>query len=112
MWQRTVAPDSGDLLANRLCERLELGGRYGWRLPKIQEMLTLADASPDHLPDGHPFIGVLTPPDHVFWTVTVYPGFAVGLDFDAPGSFSLVSGSGMARRWCVRGAGDAFDPRG
>ncbi len=32
-------------------------GRYGWRLPTIEELLSIADPGlPGHLPPGHPFI--------------------------------------------------------
>ncbi len=118
VWQRNVAPDATTLGTALIsgCDTLELGGRYGWRLPVINEIRSLADTSPDHLPDGHPFVGVLTAAEDTFWTTSVFPAPSVGplqalvFDADAPGQFLIKPEAESHRRWCVRG-GSEFDVR-
>ena len=114
VWQRAVAPDAttygGELISG--CDQLELGGRYGWRLPSINEIRSLADTSADHLPDGHPFTGVLTPGADTFWTSTVIatPGALVQIavfNADAPGAFLFPQETESHRHWCVRGGSEA-----
>src|SRR5215475_4960785 len=63
VWQR-----SPDLVGNQYsaqdgCRVFAIAGRYGWRLPKLHELMGLVD--PDsrvlgftHLPPGHPFLGL------------------------------------------------------
>jgi len=91
------------------CATLKVCGRYGWRLPTIQELHSLIDDTQDPaLPAGNPFIGI----GGSFWTSTHgtafgstadnytvmfnLGGFGVGLSL-APPDF------GNVRTWCVRG---------
>jgi hypothetical protein len=57
-------PDSLYACANKF-----LGGRYGWRLPTIEELASLLDpfAFPA-LPSGHPFTNIQNNP---YWSATV-----------------------------------------
>jgi hypothetical protein len=43
--------------ARQACEATLIGGRYGWRLPRIEELASLFVAT-WVLPDGHPFSGL------------------------------------------------------
>jgi hypothetical protein len=111
VWQRTVAGDAtswGDAVF--LCEVFVTGERYGWRLPSHQELRTLVDVSADHLPDGHPFGGVLTASPDTFWTSSVlwtpaHQAFLVNID--TPGALGVDPSTNLHRRWCVRAAGEA-----
>jgi hypothetical protein len=111
VWQRTVAADSADVVSFTMCETMALGGRYGWHIPTVAEMRSLLDDSADHLPDGHPFVGVLTASPDIFWTNTRSTGVVFILNLDAPDQYPSDNGTGMYRRWCVRG-GTAWDQRG
>jgi hypothetical protein len=47
-----------------------IGGRRGWRLPAVEELLSLIDSSQGgnpKLPTGNPFINVT---DTLYWTMT------------------------------------------
>src|SRR5262252_5957843 len=59
----------GDYAASH-CNNLTVGNRMGWRLPTVQELLTLVDPSQSglKLPAGHPFINVQS----AYWTSTTY----------------------------------------
>ena len=63
--------------AVKLCERFDIGGKKGWRLPTRDEFISLLDTSQSNpaLPPGHPFI--LKEVDHYggtgtqsYWTST------------------------------------------
>src|SRR5262249_49758456 len=69
VWEKSPAPDHTSfsnadvtLTAAWHCNRQNLGSRKGWRLPTIQELASLIDAtvpSPGPtLPAGHPFTNV------------------------------------------------------
>lgn len=64
VWER--APKSTALTfnsANRYCQHLIIGNRYGWRMPQTEELFSLLDPTqksnfinaPAALPPGHPF---------------------------------------------------------
>jgi hypothetical protein len=95
------------------CINLNAGGRTGWRLPTIQELLSLVDRSVSPgptLPSGHPFGNVQS---SVYWSAATFAGFAsgawvvnfgfgnVGNGFDKGDSYFA---------WCVRG-GQGVDPQ-
>jgi hypothetical protein len=111
VWQRTVPSDPLTWpFATLSCETLEIGGRYGWRLPSHQEIRTLADTSADHLPDGNPFSGALTGGTDTFWTSSIEffgpSDLAVyALNLDAPATQVRDQYTASYRLWCVRGAG-------
>lgn len=116
VWQRTVGAETGNsdsaLLA---CEFSAIGGRYGWRVPTHPELLTITDTSADHLPDGHPFVGVLTANDDMFWTSTKFTSLDLHYFFvvniDVPGDPLTLAGTSLQRHWCVRGGGQGWDVR-
>jgi hypothetical protein len=55
------------------CESLEVGDRFDWRLPKIEELITLTEPylSIPPLPAGHPFVNV---PTGSYWSSTRVEG--------------------------------------
>jgi Protein of unknown function (DUF1566) len=95
------------------CNQLTTGGRFGWRLPTIQELASLMDpnnpgGNPD-LPPGHPFSNVQS---SVYWSATtVADNTSVAWDV----SFGSGNVSGDLKGvslfvWCVRG-GQGVDPQ-
>ena len=70
VWQRAVNPFLIPLFNATLnCNVLRIAGKMGWRLPTIQEYLSLVDASANStvLPAGHPFQGLDAPIN--LWTI-------------------------------------------
>jgi hypothetical protein len=104
VWQRETSPD---LIAwnsaINVCGHVRTGGRRGWRVPQLSELLSLVDNSQyqPSLPSGHPFAPLGALP--FFWTATAVPGnselhYRVGF---LSGDFA---GSGISQKlWCVRG---------
>lgn len=107
VWERS--PDASTPLwdtAIFTCFGKDVGGRKGWRLPKIAELASLVDptVSPGPtLPRGHPF--VLDETVLKFWSATVVPSIPTEV-------FVVRFGDGfvdtdpkdvIARGWCVRG---------
>jgi hypothetical protein len=87
------------------CINLNTGGRTGWRLPTIQELLSLVDRSQSNpaLPSGHPFSNVQS---SVYWSATtaaIDATFAITVDFfdGSAGPGGRDGNNGLA--WCVRG---------
>jgi hypothetical protein len=93
--------------ASVICVELALGGRAGWRLPTIQELLSLLDRSVPFpgptLPSGHPF----TVQSSGYWSATTFAN-------DAGSAWFVNVGNGFVgvsdklqgilfRAWCVRG---------
>ena len=83
--------------------------RKGWRLPALEELLSLVDptmTSPT-LPTGHPFLNVQL--DYFYWSSTV--GIPVGnnsqliwgYDFDDGSTSSIVVAMAKCYAWLVRG---------
>jgi hypothetical protein len=116
VWERDAGgpPDNWYFAHHYHCRGLDLGGRMGWRLPTLEELLTLIDPSVAYpavsLPDGHPFANVSSADR--YWTASQDPAnplLAVTVGF--------VSGSLIARDniqdieqfWCVRGHGGGYD---
>jgi hypothetical protein len=83
-----------------------IGGRLGWRLPAIEELLSLSDPSQARLklPPQNPFLNIKT--DYFYWSSTLGstmpPTFAWGYDF-GDGSTSNVSKTAACYVWLVRG---------
>jgi hypothetical protein len=118
VWERN--PDSSNFNVNSLtnakdrCVRLILitAWRGGWRLPAIQELVSLVDytvqPSPSQntprLSHGHPFTIQAT---DWYWSATDWnglPGSMYGVQFGT-GNFIWLLQSDGHRTWCVRGAG-------
>ena len=81
-------------------------GRKGWRLPAIEELLSLVDPTQNNptLPVGHPFINVKT--DDFYWSSTLgmtnLPTFAWGYNFGNADT-SNCSKAAAFYVWLVRG---------
>jgi hypothetical protein len=98
--------------ANQHCLNLNAGGRTGWRLPTIQEFMSLVDRSAflPPLPSGHPFTNVQTSTG--YWSATTTADNASNawsLDFVAGFAGSTIK-VGNKNVWCVRG-GQGVDPQ-
>jgi hypothetical protein len=118
VWEKSPSPrDSNWLDAQLHCNISTVGGRFGWRLPTIQELASLVDPSVPEpgptLPPGHPFsIGTL---QVQYWSATTNadPSFnpsAWGVNFQSGGlSKSFVKVASFFS-WCVRG-GQGVDPQ-
>jgi hypothetical protein len=89
------------------CAQKEVGGRSGWRLPTLQEMLSLT-AVGQLLPAGHPFtVTFLNGTAPTFWTATQ---FVLTTDYAWVVELMVGSFNGIALKstpaftaWCVRG---------
>jgi hypothetical protein len=114
VWERS--PDRSELdwfSARSHCINLVLGNRKGFRLPTIQELVSLVDPTQSNpaLPAGHPFLTVLS---FHYWSATTYAdntSEAWVVDFDNGNVFDY----GKVRAtfsfaWCVRG-GQGVDPQ-
>lgn len=107
VWERT--PDNGVgswEYAVQTCHVIDLGGRWGWRLPTVEELSSLLDSSQPapRLPEGNPFFGVGSPGAD-YWTQTTYSvdaddAWYVSFELGAP-NVQLKSNLGLV--WCVRG---------
>jgi|CXWL01.1.fsa_nt_gi hypothetical protein len=110
VWQRD--PDSVTTTiwvnAAEACNELLLGGRFGWRLPTIDEFYSLVDASADGMPDGHPFTVIATDLTTVlYWSATTNPATPTGTWAIVPATadtgLTNVAKSSSIAHWCVRG---------
>ncbi len=92
------------------CVLARTGGRMGWRVPTIQELLSLVDPAQTFpsLPKGHPFSNV----QNFYWSATTAAldtGYARVVTFDL--GFALAfDKSDLNGVWCVRG-GQGIDPQ-
>jgi hypothetical protein len=106
VWERSPDTSTFDWFgALAHCYALEVGGRKGWRLPTIEELASLVDASQPAptLPSGHPFSNVQS---SNYWSATTFAdntGFAWSVFFDF-GGVDLGGGkTGATFVWYVRG---------
>lgn len=98
------------------CTGAITGGRFGWRLPSVEELASLVDPTQtDGLPPGNPFQGVS---GMSFWTATTsafrptnafFVGFPDLLGFIGPGTTPKTT-SGI-HRWCVRSGSGIQSPQ-
>jgi Protein of unknown function (DUF1566)/Cohesin domain len=100
------------------CFLRSTGGRLGWRMPSIEEFLTLMDPATFKLVAGAPFD--LSNPngnfhDAIFWTTTTdasTPANAFQADFTGSGApFESQPKSNDQRLWCVRGGQGTQSPQ-
>jgi hypothetical protein len=83
-----------------------VAGRMGWRLPAMEELLSLSDPSQSglRLPPANPFQNIQS--DYFYWSSTLGmsspPTFAWGYDF-GNGNSSNVLKTASAYVWLVRG---------
>lgn len=108
LWEREPSSDTADWATAILrCLDNGVGGRKGWRLPRIEELLSLADPiqTEPALPWGHPFRNVQFSDVDVYWSATT-------THFSTTEAFSLsLFVAGWVRPfktssqlvWCVRG---------
>ena len=114
VWERTPAPADTTSFqwssSNDYCIELSTGARYGWRLPTIQELLSLRDPSAANaflLPSGHPFSVSLGHNYFSATTVSTNTAEAWGVNLAGIAPFAKASGG---HPWCVRG-GQGVDPQ-
>jgi len=114
VWERSPSDFTTDWFSSSsLCPELNTGGRRGWRLPTLQELLSLVNdsASLPSLPAGHPFTLLASPP--IFWAATTWASdstraYAISFSFG-----KVIVGNKSTDRlaaWCVRG-GQGVDPQ-
>lgn len=91
------------------CAQKVVGGRMGWRLPSIEELTSLTDAS---VPLPGPFItpGIFSNVDLTanYWSASATAGFtnlAWVNNFRQPGLVGNTDRTGQHQGWCVRGDG-------
>jgi hypothetical protein len=113
VWQRAPKPVNrvwGN--ASFSCLFQSTGGRFGWRLPTIQELLSVGASDPSGhlvLEPGHPF--VLPVPSDGYWSSTTEGPtpdgvLAYGVDYvngDIPALAKTGVNAGRLQAWCVRG---------
>lgn len=121
VWQRLAGGLADWTGAFDRCTRTTTGDRAGWRLPTIEELLSLHDpAGSEGLPAGHPFVATVSilAFTETFWTSSYLPGDstrAAAFNFsqprDAYGSLNVryLSQTSALETWCVRGGSRRID---
>jgi hypothetical protein len=92
--------------ASSHCLNQNTGGRTGWRLPAVPELMSLVDQTQSNsLPSGHPFT-VQSVQGSFYWSATTF-GFtdaAWAVDFSFFGVLtSFRRSENFPLAWCVRG---------
>jgi hypothetical protein len=114
VWEQS--PDTGRrdwAAAQEHCNNKAVGNRKGWRLPTVQELVSLADRSQPEptLPPGHPFSNVQL----VYWSATSSalggPSSAWVMIFRNGQVAAGVVKSGSLGVWCVRSGHPGSDPQ-
>jgi hypothetical protein len=118
VWQRQPSSVNSSFRSAAVsqCMLAATGGRQGWRLPRVDELMSLADATNSsdvevHLPAGHPFQGITT--NSTFWAADRIPAnltdgaIIVFFTSSQPGGYinHISSFQFPAAAWCVRGGG-------
>ena len=104
-----------------ICQNKNVGNRKGWRLPTVEELVSLLDPTMAPplanlaLPSGHPFsISSIIQSDPAFWSSTTKAAFldtsAWVVFFDNGGIAATFVKVGNRYVWCVRG-GQGYDGR-
>jgi hypothetical protein len=110
VWEKSPSTDAFDWSQTRFnCLTRNTGGRRGWRLPSIHELLSLVDPSAPlpgpMLPPGHPFLNVQTAPGRYWSATTVADGAIAAWDMSFGGGVDSTLKAFNALGWCVRGGG-------
>lgn len=108
VWQRSPSPNKQGSWDAAIVYSYSkaTAGRKGWRLPTIEELLSLVDPTQNNptLPAGHPFLNVQT--DYFYWSSTLgmtnLPTFAWGYNFGNADT-SNCSKNQPLYAWLVRG---------
>ena len=112
VWQRTPDDDFQWFVAHTRCRSTPTGGRHGWRLPTIQELMSLRDPAATvapFLPPGHPFNVQAVD----YWSANTSVVNASNAWFLRLGDAGvpLVEAKNLSKFvWCVRG-GSGVDPQ-
>jgi uncharacterized protein DUF1566 len=107
VWEKTPLYNGSDTWLNAMttCTSDPNGGRYGWRLPSAEELLSLKDSNIGNIPANNPFTGV---DDVVFWSSTNAPDDDTRARYITFSTFAsneqtaskVLASAGI---WCVRG---------
>jgi hypothetical protein len=107
IWERSPQTTSARwIVARRACIEKNVGGQKGWRLPLLDELISLVDPSVappgPTLPPGHPF---LTVQSTVYWSATRVDEDARGswaVHFGLGGGTTFINWAHSIPSWCVR----------
>lgn len=105
VWERSPATDLvAWAYAQTACFYKTTGNRMGWRLPAVEELLSLVEPGVG-LPAGHPFSFT----NNFLWTSTTRAGTTIDTFVVLPETPASIltwalKSSGTAAIWCVRGA--------
>lgn len=108
VWERTPAPDKKDSWDAAIVYSYSkaVANRKGWRLPTVEELLTLVDPSATNptLPSNHPFINIKL--DGFYWSsslgMSAPPTYAWAYHF-GNGDTSNALKTSRQYAWLVRG---------
>src|SRR5262245_5274667 len=103
VWEKTPDPSTFTLGVAFHCLDKNTGGRTGWRVPGIPELMSLLDRSQPSpmLPAGHPF----TVQPSFYWSATLAgePGYAWAVSFGSGVVVGFNKNNFDHHVWCVRG---------
>ncbi len=110
VWERSPATDKKAFDAAIVYSTTRAAGqRKGWRLPAIEELLSLVDpaATNPTLPAGHPFVNLKL--DYFYWSLTQgipaanNPRLVWGYNFGNADTSCIVAAQAQCYTWLVRG---------
>jgi hypothetical protein len=108
VWEKSPSSRTFDWVNDDIffhCNTLRKGNRLGWRVPTVQELATLVDASTGGLPEGHPFSNVQSA---AYWSANTYAldtKYAWIVFFRSSEVNAQLKTEANTFLWCVRGAG-------
>jgi hypothetical protein len=112
IWEKNAHGSSfGSAWANavRSCHDTNLSGHFGWRLPKIEELMTLLSANEDGVHSPNPFTDVTTATNTFYWSSSEIPTDTGSGSTDAFGVAFGITGvaphpkTNLGKVWCVLG---------
>jgi hypothetical protein len=124
VWERSPTGMSDWFEALASCHAAIVGNRLGWRLPGVEELLSLiapAQRNPA-LPLGHPFQGIKFGDFDLYWTATTDKPPGLDLAYSVTFARASALGDNVAELisdtktethlyWCVRGGLGAQNPQ-